>query len=97
MMTRERMVELLNLVNEFNDLLKNMDIDFHADFKSAMYSTDIDLYHYSRLEDGIKAHCYSTNMDDCEWHGIKFVNDPELKQAEAHLRRLFNELSRVDT
>lgn len=95
-MTRDRMIELLNLVNDFNDLRRHIDVDFHASFKVNMYSVDVDVFHYGKVEDGIKAHCYSTHINDCVWHGIKYISDPELKQAEAHLRRLIYELSRVD-
>lgn len=96
-MTRDRMIELLNLVNDLNDLRRDIDVDFHASFKVNMYSVDVDVFHFGRLEDGIKAHCYSTHIDDCVWHEIKYISDPDLKQAETHLRRLIYELSRVDT
>lgn len=87
-MTRDRTIILLDLVNDYNNFYR--DSNSHASLQVYDYATDINIYHYDNPEDGAKAHCYSTCVEDCLSHGVKFVDDPDLKQAEEHLRRLLN-------
>lgn len=91
-MTRERLIMLMDLVMDLD--AKFQGIPENAIFKFSKHHVDISIQHSPfDIPDGVYVSCYSTNSVDSITHGIRLVDDPELEQAEDHLRRLIDELS----
>lgn len=89
-MTRERLKMLMDLVMDLD--AKSQDKPYNAIFEITKHHIDVSIQDSPiDIPDGVYVSCYSTNSIDSISHGIRLVDDPELEQAEEHLRRLKNE------
>ena len=95
-MTRERIIELLDLVTSVNDKRRSSNVTAGLDVRALHVEVNV-FYHDKKnlLEHGVDMYSYTDavltdRLDD----GIRTVYDPELKKAEAHLRRIINDVDR---
>ena len=92
-MTRERIIELLDLVLACNEQLEENDITASLDVSA--YHTDLNVYYHGDItppDPGITMYSYTYTVSDSVVDGIKTVYDPELTKAEEHLRRIIDDV-----
>lgn len=95
-MTRERIIELLDLVLICNERHKEKDITVSLNVSAFHVEVHIFFHDMDALEeDGVDMYSYTNDAGtDRLVDGIRTLYDPKLVKAERHIRRLIDDVDR---
>lgn len=95
-MTRERIIELLDLVLECNKRHKEKDITVSLNVSAFHVEVNIFFHDMDALEeDGVDMYSYTDDVvTDRLVDGIRTLHDPKLSKAERHIRRIIDDVDR---